>query len=141
MEAALEAGEEGVSLVVRAAGGVVVRDTEAGPRVLLVHRAKYDDWTFPKGKAEDGETDEECALREVGEETMLRCRLARPLPTTRYVDAKGRPKLVRWWVMEPIGDPHAAGASNEVDEVRWLTPEEARALLTYRRDHDVLDAV
>ena len=130
-----------MSLVVRAAGGVVVRDTEAGRHLLLVHRAEYDDWTFPKGKAEDGETDEECALREVEEETTLRCRLVRPLPTTRYVDAKGRPKLVRWWVMEPIGDPDAAGASNEVDEVRWLTPEEARALLTYRRDHDVLDAV
>ena len=130
-----------MSAVVRAAGGIVVRDTGAGQHVLLVHRGKYDDWTFPKGKAEDGETDEECALREVEEETTLRCRLARPLPSTRYVDAKGRPKVVRWWVMEPLGDPDAAGASNEVDEVRWLTPEEARALLTYRRDHDVLDAV
>ncbi len=109
--------------------------------LLLVHRSEYDDWTFPKGKAEDGESDEDCALREVEEETTLRCRLARPLPSTRYVDAKGRPKVVRWWVMEPIGDPDAAAASNEVDEVRWLTPEEARALLTYRRDHDVLDAV
>ena len=67
--------------------------------------------------------------------------LARPLPSTRYVDAKGRPKVVRWWVMEPIGDPDEAAASHEVDEVRWLAPEEARALLTYRRDHDVLDAV
>ena len=141
MEAALEAGEEGVSAVVRAAGGVVVRETGAGRRLLLVHRSKYDDWMFPKGKAEDGETDEACALREVQEETTLRCRLARPLPSTRYVDAKGRPKVVRWWVMEPIGDPDEAAASHEVDEVRWLAPEEARALLTYRRDHDVLDAV
>ena len=94
-----------MSAVVRAAGGVVVRETGAGRRLLLVHRSKYDDWTFPKGKAEDGETDEACALREVQEETTLRCRLARPLPSTRYVDAKGRPKVVRWWVMEPIGDP------------------------------------
>jgi len=109
--------------------------------VLLVHRAKYDDWTFPKGKAEDGETDEACALGEVEEETTLRCRLVRPLPSTRYVDAKGRPKVVRWWVMEAIGDPDAAAAANEVDEVRWLPPEEARPLLTYRRDYDVLDAV
>jgi 8-oxo-dGTP pyrophosphatase MutT (NUDIX family) len=130
-----------VSAVVRAGGGVVVRGAGPARRVLLVHRSKYDDWTFPKGKAEDGETDEACALREVEEETTLRCRLARPLPSTRYVDAKGRPKVVRWWVMEPMGDPDAAAASNEVDEVRWLRPEEARALLTYRRDHDVLDAV
>jgi 8-oxo-dGTP diphosphatase len=138
---ALEAGEEGVSAVVRAAGGVVVRDTGAGEHVLLVHRSKYDDWTFPKGKAEGDETDEACALREVEEETTLRCRLTRPLPSTRYVDARGRPKVVRWWVMEPLGDPDAAAASNEVDEVRWLPSQEARALLTYRRDHDLLDAV
>ena len=130
-----------MSAVVRAAGGVVVRDTGAGEHVLLVHRSKYDDWTFPKGKAERDETDEACALREVEEETTLRCRLTRPLPSTRYVDARGRPKVVRWWVMEPLGDPDAAAASNEVDEVRWLPPQEARALLTYRRDHDVLDAV
>ena len=130
-----------MSAVVRAGGGVVVRGTGPGRSVLLVHRAKYDDWTFPKGKAEDGETDEACALREVEEETTLRCRLVRPLPSTRYVDAKGRPKVVRWWVMEAIGDPDAAAAANEVDEVRWLPPEEARPLLTYRRDYDVLDAV
>ena len=130
-----------MSAVVRAAGGVVVRDTGAGEHVLLVHRSKYDDWTFPKGKAERDETDEACALREVEEETTLRCRLTRPLPSTRYVDARGRPKVVRWWVMEPLGDPDAAAASNEVDEVRWLPPEEARALLTYGRDHDLLDAV
>jgi 8-oxo-dGTP diphosphatase len=141
VDGALEAGEEGVSAVVRAAGGVVVRDTGAGEHVLLVHRSKYDDWTFPKGKAERDETDEACALREVEEETTLRCRLTRPLPSTRYVDARGRPKVVRWWVMEPLGDPDAAAASNEVDEVRWLPPQEARALLTYRRDHDLLDAV
>jgi len=127
--------------VVRAAGGIPVRDGRDGLEVLVVHRPQYDDWSFPKGKCEEGETDEACALREVEEETTLRCRLTRPLPSTRYVDARGRPKVVRWWVMEPLGDPDAAAASNEVDEVRWLPPQEARALLTYRRDHDLLDAV
>ena len=68
--------------VVRAAGGVVVRDG----RVLLVHRPKYDDWTFPKGKAEEGESDEECAVREVAEETGLRCTLAQELGATEYRD-------------------------------------------------------
>jgi len=130
-----------VSTVVRAAGGVVVHDTTGRRSVLLVHRSKYDDWTFPKGKAEGDETDEACALREVEEETTLRCRLIRPLPSTRYVDARGRPKLVRWWLMHPLGDPDAAAASNEVDEIRWLPPDEARSLLTYRRDQDLLDAV
>jgi len=84
--------------VVRAAGGVVIRDGA----VVLVHRPKYDDWTFPKGKAEEGESDEDCALREVHEETGLRCALAEELGATEYVDGSGRPKRVRWWRMEPL---------------------------------------
>ena len=59
--------------------------------VLVVHRPAYDDWTFPKGKVERGETDEDCAVREVEEETGLRCTLGRELPSTEYKDAKGRP--------------------------------------------------
>ena len=120
--------------VVRAAGGLVVRDEQ----VLLVHRPKYDDWTFPKGKADDGESDEECAVREVGEETGLRCRLEQELGATEYVDARGRPKRVRWWRMLPVDDdgftPNA-----EVDELRWVTPEEAARLLTYDRDVALLE--
>ena len=89
-----EAREDGV---VRAAGGIVARDG----RLLLVHRPKYDDWTFPKGKAEPGESDEACAVREVEEETGLRCELGAELPSTHYTDSRGRPKRVRWWRMEP----------------------------------------
>ena len=72
---------------VRAAGGIVHRDGD----VLLVHRPKYDDWTFPKGKAEGGEPDEDCALREVYEETGLECALEDELAPTHYIDSKGRP--------------------------------------------------
>ena len=79
-----------VSGVVRAAGGVVLRDGALGREVLVVHRPRYADWSFPKGKAEAGETDEECALREVEEETGLRCRLDGELASTSYVDAQGR---------------------------------------------------
>jgi 8-oxo-dGTP diphosphatase len=122
--------------IVRAAGGVVVRD---GPEVLVVHRPKYDDWTFPKGKAEPGETDEECALREVEEETGFRCSLGRELPSTRYRDSRGRRKVVRWWRMT-IEDGEF-DANREVDEVRWLAPEDAGALLTYERDVPVLESV
>jgi 8-oxo-dGTP diphosphatase len=118
---------------VRAAGGVVVRDGE----VLLVHRPKYDDWTFPKGKAEAGESDEDCALREVHEETGLRCALEDEVGTTEYVDARGRPKRVRWWRMRPHTDdgfiPNA-----EVDELHWADVATARLLLTYARDLDLL---
>jgi 8-oxo-dGTP diphosphatase len=119
--------------VVRAAGGVVMRDGA----VLLVHRPKYDDWTFPKGKAEDGESDEECALREVHEETGLRCALAEELGATEYVDGKGRPKRVRWWRMELLLD-EGFTSDDEVDEIRWVDPETAAELLTYPRDRRLI---
>ena len=124
--------------VVRAAGGVVWRRAGGGVEVLLVHRPKYDDWTFPKGKLDPGETDEECAVREVDEETGLRCRLGDELPSTAYKDRYGRAKRVRYWAMEVDGGMFVPG--DEVDEVRWLTPDLATALLSYDRDIDVLDS-
>jgi len=123
-----------LSDVVRAAGGVVLRDGE----VLLVHRPRYDDWSFPKGKADPGEIDEDCALREVEEETGLRCALRRELPSTSYTDPKGRPKVVRYWVMEVVGGE--LGFEHEVDEARWLSVEAAGRLLSYPRDAEVLSA-
>lgn len=104
--------------------------------MLLVHRPRYGDWTFPKGKADVGETDEECALREVEEETALRCALVRELPGTRYRDARGRPKAVRYWQMRVVDG--AFTANREVDEIRWLPPPAAAALLTYDRDVELL---
>jgi 8-oxo-dGTP pyrophosphatase MutT (NUDIX family) len=114
---------------VRAAGGIVLRDGN----VLLVHRPRYDDWTFPKGKAEAGESDEDCALREVHEETGLRCALEDELESTSYVDSKGRPKRVRWWRMQPIADDGFV-PNDEVDELRWVDADTAARLLTYPRD-------
>ena len=124
----------GVSDRVEAAGGVVVRDGQ----VLLVHRPRYDDWTLPKGKLDEGESFEDAALREVEEETGVRCRLVRELPATNY-EVGGRPKIVRYWLMEP--DAEAPFVPNdETDELRWLPANEARSLLTYDRDRDVLAA-
>ena len=123
--------------MIRAAGGVVVRAGADGPEVLVVHRPRYDDWTFPKGKAEPGETDEDCALREVEEETGLRCELVRELPSTSYVDARGRPKVVRYWLMRVVGGELAF--LHEVDAAAWLSPGEAAERLTYDRDVPVLD--
>jgi 8-oxo-dGTP diphosphatase len=120
---------------VRAAGGVVRR----GGRVLVVHRPKYDDWTLPKGKLDPGESDEQAALREVEEETGLRCRLGRELPSIRYEDRRGRAKRVRYWEMEPESGEFVP--NDEVDEVRWLAPADALAQMTYDRDREVLDAL
>lgn len=123
--------------MIRAAGGVVVRGEGDTVEVLVVHRPRYDDWTFPKGKAEPGEPDEDCALREVEEETGLRCELVRELPSTSYVDAQGRPKLVRYWLMRPVGGE--LDFLHEVDDAAWLSPGEAAQRLSYARDVPVLD--
>jgi 8-oxo-dGTP diphosphatase len=125
--------------VIRAAGGVVVRERKGVPEVLVVHRPRYGDWTFPKGKAEPGESDEACALREVEEETGLRCELEAELPSTEYFDAQNRPKRVRYWRMRPVGGE--IELLHEVDEARWLPVDEARGLLTYARDVALLDAL
>jgi 8-oxo-dGTP diphosphatase len=124
--------------LVRAAGGIVLRDDGGKPEVLLVHRPAYDDWSLPKGKAEPGEPDEACALREVEEETGLRCRIVGDAGETRYRDGKGRPKVVRYFVMQPVeGEP---APHREVDAVRFVSVDEARALLTYERDRELLRA-
>jgi 8-oxo-dGTP diphosphatase len=128
-----------LSNVVRAAGGVVWRRQEDGNlEVLLVHRPKYDDWTLPKGKLDDGESDEDAALREVEEETGLRVTLGDELPATDYHDRFGRPKHVRYWVMHVTGGEFTP--NREVDEVRWLPVGEAVEALSYSRDRDVLEA-
>ena len=125
--------------VVRAAGGLVVRrDPEGGREIALVHRPRYDDWTFPKGKLQAGESDEQTAVREVEEETGLRCRLGLDLGSVEYRDGEGRRKIVRYWVMEPGEGLFAPG--EEVDELRWLALEEVGPALTYDHDRGLLEA-
>jgi len=121
---------------VRAGGGVVVRRGTRGAEVLLVHRPRYDDWSLPKGKAAPDETDRACALREVEEETGLVCLAGRELASSSYVDALGRPKTVRYWLMTPVEGRFTP--TREIDEIRWLPPEQAAELLTWERDRDVL---
>jgi 8-oxo-dGTP diphosphatase len=123
---------------VLAAGGVVVRDDG---RVAVVHRPRYDDWSLPKGKLDTGEGFEAGALREVEEETGVRGRIVGELDPTSYVDRKGRDKLVRWYRMEVDGAPLEFVPNDEVDELRWLTADEARALLTYEHDRTLLETL
>ena len=119
---------------IRAAGGVVV--DESG-RVLIVHRPRHEDWSLPKGKLDRGESFEDAALREVLEETGLRCRLRQELEPVRYVDRRGRPKVVRYWVMD-VAQDHGFAPNDEVDELRWLELPAAAALLTYERDQELV---
>jgi 8-oxo-dGTP diphosphatase len=124
-----------MSSEIEAGGGVVV-DEEG--RVLLVHRPEYDDWSLPKGKLDKGESFEEAALREVEEETGVRCELVRSLPDVRY-SVRGKPKVVRYWLMRVVSDS-GFEPNSEVDEVRWVSPEEAVEVLTYDRDKGVVSA-
>jgi 8-oxo-dGTP diphosphatase len=107
-----------------------------GDEVLLVHRPKYDDWTLPKGKLDKGESFEDAARREVEEETGFVCELGEELQSTTYHDRHGRLKLVRYWEMTPVEGEFVP--NDEVDELRWLARDEARELLSYERDRDVL---
>jgi 8-oxo-dGTP diphosphatase len=133
------AGGKPAGRLVRAAGGVVWRrGGDDRPEVLLVHRPAYDDWTFPKGKREKGETDEACAVRELEEETGLRCRLGPELAEVAYVDRRGRPKRVRYWASTVVDGRFEP--NQEVDLVRWLAVPDAAALLTYDRDQAVVEA-
>jgi 8-oxo-dGTP diphosphatase len=123
--------------VVRAGGGVVWRpDGRGGVEVLIAHRPRRADWSFPKGKAEPGEGDTDCALREVEEETGYRCRLGPDLGRVHYRDHRDRPKVVRWWAMTV--DSGAFVANDEVDEVRWLAASEAAGRLSWATDREVL---
>ncbi|MGH9224323.1 MAG: NUDIX hydrolase [Acidimicrobiales bacterium] len=130
-------GGVGADGTVRAAGGVVWRRAPGGgTEVLLVHRPKYDDWSLPKGKLGPDEGDTDGALREVEEETGLRCTLGPELATSYYTDSLGRPKVVRYWAMAPQGGEFRP--NREVDRCRWLPLGEAVSLLSYDRDREIL---
>jgi 8-oxo-dGTP diphosphatase len=123
-------------MTIAAAGGLVVRESDGRAEVAVVHRPAYDDWSLPKGKLAEGEDWSEAALREVEEETGLRCELGPELTPTRYRDRKGRPKLVRWWRMRPLDGEFVPGG--EVDELRWLEPAAALELLDYEHDRELV---
>jgi 8-oxo-dGTP pyrophosphatase MutT (NUDIX family) len=124
--------------MIEAAGGVVLRAGSTGTEVLVVHRVRYDDWSLPKGKLDDGESAELAAIREVEEETGVRAATQVELNAIHYFVA-GRPKRVRWFAMQPVaGDPVDRAADAEVDAARWWPVPVAMEGLTYDHDREVL---
>ncbi|MFH9234721.1 NUDIX hydrolase [Streptomyces globisporus] len=119
--------------VIRAAGCVLWRrgPDGGGVEVCLVHRPKYGDFSFPKGKLKRDEEPLAAAVREVLEETGHHCAPGPRLPTAHYM-VDGRPKEVAYWAAEATGGSFTA--NDEVDRILWLAPDAARARLTQPRD-------
>jgi 8-oxo-dGTP diphosphatase len=123
---------------VRAAGGIVVRSGKREPKVLLVHRPRYDDWSFPKGKLDPGESFKKAALREVEEETGFVCKTHRPrLPAMTYTDGHGRSKEVRYWLMTVRRGEFEV--NEEVDLISWVKASKVLDRLSYRRDRELFE--
>ena len=128
-----------------AAGCVVYRQEGSGLELLLIHRDRYDDWTFPKGKREKGETDIACAQREVEEETGFSGPIGEELTPSRYTvlpkkasrESPPKPKVVRWWLMEAKAGKFEV--NEEVDAVAWVGRQQAKVLLTYEHDRLLVD--
>ena len=119
------------------------RDNAGHLEVLAVHRPRYNDWSWPKGKLDPGETLPACAVREVAEETGLVVELGQPLPTLRYPIAGGKIKVVRYWAAHVAApdfapasarNPVKAASKHEIDEIAWLTPDQARDKITFHDD-------
>lgn len=126
--------------VIKAAGGLVFRETSKGKlKVLVAHRPRYDDWGLPKGKADDGEDPEETAVREVLEETGQHCRIVAPIGISRYRINSGI-KEVTWFAMRPLPDSPGFKKNKEVDEIRWLNRKSAKAIVDYENDRDLISS-
>ncbi len=129
-----------MSEVITAAGGLVFSRIDGETRVLVIHRPRYDDWSFPKGKHDDGESDEVAALREISEETSVTGRIVSRLADVVYMTPNDNPKRVSYFGVRAVRTPKFE-PNSEVDHVEWLSKKAARKKLTYEHDRELLKSV
>jgi 8-oxo-dGTP pyrophosphatase MutT (NUDIX family)/phosphohistidine phosphatase SixA len=129
---------------VLAAGAILWRKEKNTLKVLLIHRGRYDDWSWPKGKLDKGEGISEAAVREIKEETGIKISLGPKLFESKYALANGSKKIVHYWsakVSDSALKNQKFKPDEEVSSIKWVTVEEARNLLTYTHDNDPLDVL
>ncbi len=119
--------------MIRAAGCIVWNRDRS--QVVIVHRPNYDDWTFPKGKLDPGETEEIAAVREVHEETGYVVSLLPRSLDVSYLTAEGKPKRVRYF--EASLESGEFTPNSEVDRIAWVDMPTARSMLTYEPDRNL----
>ena len=123
--------------IVRSAGGIVSRIVASRMQLLIIHRTRHKDWSFPKGRLDPHETPEVAAIREVREETACQCMLENALPTVRYIDRNGHPKEVRYWTMSVLNEEPFI-PNDEVDQIEWVSFFQAIEKLSYKTDRILL---
>jgi 8-oxo-dGTP diphosphatase len=126
--------------MITAAGGLVFATIDGKRRLLVIHRPRYDDWSFPKGKHDDGESDRDAALREIEEETNVRGRIVGRLSDVVYTTPNDNPKRVTYFAVRAVQTPKFK-PNSEVDKLEWLSKKEARKRLTYAHDRMLLESV
>ncbi len=125
--------------MIRAAGALLWREnSELKIEIALIHRPRYDDWSLPKGKLEEGETALACAYREVIEETGIRALFGRELGSVEYKEPAGL-KRVKYWSAKAPYNSEKFVVNEEVDEIKWLNPEEAHSLATHKSDRTIIE--
>jgi 8-oxo-dGTP diphosphatase len=119
-----------------AAGGIVWRKAGSVWKFAVIHRPRYDDWTLPKGKPEANETLAQTARREIHEELGCDVRFMDFAGVTHHSLPDGKVKVVLFWHVRPVGE-WTFRANEEVDELLWLTPEEAARKLKYPAEREL----
>ena len=126
--------------MIRAAGALLWRESnERTIEIALIHRPKYDDWTLPKGKIEEGETALQCAHRELIEETGIKASFTRQLGNVEYEES-GQRKRVIFWSAQCALDASTFIPNEEVDVLKWLAPDQALAKASHDSDRQMIES-